>query len=677
MPGKHLASLLLCVLTLVVYGQVVVFDFVDWDDPKYVTENDHVRAGLTIEGLYWAVKSDHISTWQPMTWLSFMLDSQIYGLNPAGFHLTNLLLHLANTLLLYGLLQRMTRATWRSAMVAALFSVHPLHVESVAWVTERKDVLSTMFGMLSIWAYVTYARGGGLGRYLLTAALLALSLMAKPMLMTLPVVLLLLDYWPLERIRSVGTHQPTALAGKQFTLIYLMIEKIPLLGLSVVSGIISSIVQRSGDALASTDAVPMFMRMVNALCAYAWYLVKMVWPSDLSILYLHPSAPGGTAWTRSQVIGAAFLLLAISALVIRARHLRYAVVGWCWYLITLLPVIGLVQFGSHAMADRFTYVPLIGIFVIISWASWDLVARWQLGPRLRGVNTALVAAGVLVGLMACSWCQARFWRNSETLYRHALEITPHNPTIHLNLGNVLASRDNLDEAVKHYRHALEVDGTLAKAQYGWGNALLRQNNHEAAIRHYRQALQIDSGFKDVHSNLGSALAMSGQISAALQNFHEAVRLNPDDAEANFNLGQCLQITGQFDSALEYYRSSAALDGDDFEVRRRIAWILSTNPTATTPQAMEAIRYAERAAQLSEYRDAIVLDTLAVAYAASGDFNKAVATAKEAIEFARAAQMVEMMDPIRMRIGLYTRRQPYRLPLRPARDGGAEPTSGNN
>jgi len=446
----------LAIATLAVYRPVQRCDFVNYDDPEYVTANPAVRAGLTYKGLLWASATGHAGNWHPLTWLSHMLDCELFGLEPGWHHLTNLLLHTANTLLLFFALFQLTSARWPSAFVAAAFALHPLHVESVAWIAERKDLLSTFFWLLTIIAYVRYVKEPDKIRYLLAMLCFALGLMAKPMLVTLPVVLLLLDYWPLGRFES-----PRTPAGRP-PLLNLVREKAPFFVLSAFSCVITFLVQRSAGAVVKAESIPFMQRLTNALVSYVKYIQQMFLPGKLAVFYPHPhdTLPNG------QVLFALVLLLGISVLVIRfARNRRYLVTGWFWYIITLLPVIGLVQVGGQARADRYSYVPLIGLFIIVAWAAGRLLAKFKYQKALAGV---LFIAGSLA-MATCTHLQLQNWRNSITLFEHALKVTKGNYVAHYHLARALADDARADEAIIQLRetlllkpHRFDVINTLAQ-----------------------------------------------------------------------------------------------------------------------------------------------------------------------------------------------------------------------
>ncbi|MEE9212838.1 MAG: tetratricopeptide repeat protein, partial [Phycisphaeraceae bacterium] len=591
MRRSLIVYLLLIAATVTVYGQVIQFEFVDFDVPKYVTENWHVRDGLTADGIVWAFTTGHASNWHPLTWLSHMLDCQLYGLNAAGHHATNVLLHILNTLLLFAVLKSLTGAVWPSSFVAALFALHPLHVESVAWVAERKDVLSTLFWLLATWAYVAYARRSGIGRYLLTAVLLALGLMAKPMLVTLPLVLLLLDYWPLERMR-VGRPDGSASDQQilpQRSIAYLLIEKLPLLTLSAASCVVTFVVQRSSGAMGPTDVIPLHLRVANAVVSYVRYMGKMIWPSHLSALYPHPNLPGGTPLTGWQVAGAGVLLLAISVLVIFMARRRYLLAGWLWYLGTLVPVIGLIQVGVHSMADRYTYVPLIGLFIIIAWGGADLLTQLRSRHALLGRTLGGVAALVLAAFLACSWSQARYWHDSIALYAHALELAPRYPRMHSYLGHAMSRRGRLDQAIGHYHQALEIDPNDADTHINLGVALRSQGKLDEATRHYRQALQIRPGDAGAHNNLGVALRSQGKLDQAIGHFRQALAMKPDHVEAHNNLGVALRSQGRPDQAIVHFRQALEVNPHSAETHNNLGATLQSQ--GKLDQAIRHLRQA--------------------------------------------------------------------------------------
>ena len=488
MSRKFIICLLLILITCVVYLQVLDYEFVYFDDTLYVTENHWVQNGLTIDGVGWAFTTSHASNWHPLTWLSHMLDCQLYGLNPRGHHLTSVLLHIANAVLLFLVLNRMTGAQWASGFVAALFALHPLHVESVAWVAERKDVLSTFWGLLTLWLYAGYVEHPRRIRYLFALFTFALGLMTKPMLVTLPFVLLLLDYWPLERIRveqlpGESTSTIGASNMQRSPILGLLWEKAPFLALAAVSSTVTFIVQRSSGTMAALDVYPVKIRVANALLSYVAYMWQMIWPQNLAVIYPHP----GNSLSMLQAFGAGLLLVFISIAAMRAaRRHPYLTVGWLWYLGTLVPVIGIVQVGMQAMADRYTYVPLIGLFIIIAWGVPDLLASY----RYRRAIISVGSGGLLSILIIITWVQLHHWRNTVTLFQHTLRVTSKNFLAHNNLGAALADLGKIQDAISHYRKALEINPSYWLAHNNLATTLAEKGDPKEAFAHYQEALKI-------------------------------------------------------------------------------------------------------------------------------------------------------------------------------------------
>jgi Tfp pilus assembly protein PilF len=546
MRREFLIGVFLVAITLIVFWQVNGHDFIAFDDPEYVIDNPMVRAGLTPQGIGWAFSTFFAANWHPLTWLSHMLDSELYGMNPGRHHLTSLLFHLLNGLLLFLLLEKMTKALWRSAVVAALFAIHPLHVESVAWIAERKDVLSTCFWMLTMWAYFRYTENPGRTSYLVTLILYVLGLMAKPMLVTLPFVLILLDFWPLGRwTRAELVHEPGRQGGRVASLLW---EKAPFVLLAALSSTVTLIAQWQGGAVSPAEIVPLGVRFWNALVAYLLYLVNMVWPVGLAVFYPHP----GRSLPVWLVLLAAVVLVGITLGVLRTRRGQpYLVTGWFWYLGTLLPVIGLIQVGEQAMADRYSYIPLIGPFLMISWGVPALAARWRT-PRIL---LPLVTAATLSVLLFLAWGQARHWQDSLTLFTHTLSVTRNNSRIHNNLANVLVRQGKIEAAITHYKEALAIQPKYPEAHSNLGAALVSRGRVEEGIGHYREALRLDPDLAEVHNNLGVALADQGKSEEALSHYLKAIELRPDYAEAHNNLGNILADRGKFAEAIARFQEA--------------------------------------------------------------------------------------------------------------------------
>jgi Tfp pilus assembly protein PilF len=566
-----LVCLSLALAVLCVYLQVSAHEFISYDDRLYVVENPHIASGLSQDGFRWAFSATQGGNWHPLVWLSHMLDCHLYGMNPGRHHLTNVILHIVNTILLFIVFRRMTGASWRSALVAAVFALHPLHVESVAWVSERKDVLSTFFWMLIMWSYVRYVARPSGSRYLWVLLLFALGLMSKPMLVTLPCVLLLLDYWPLGRFKNPTPATPRsfrssthrlggASASPAFRLIW---EKLPLLVLAVMVSVFTVQFQRSEGGL--WTSLPLNVKIANALVSYGHYLVKMVWPSGLAVIYPHTGMP--PAW---QVAGAGLMLAATTAGVAwkTTRH-PYLAFGWLWYLGTLVPVIGVVQVGFQGMADRYTYVPLIGIFVMIAWAGADLAAE----VRSRRIAAAALATMVLLILSMMSWVQTGYWRNGIVLFRHALGVTSNNFVAHNQLGIDLYLKGRLDEAVDQYWEALSIYPDYFDAHYNLGMALEQQGKTDDAIEEYSKALSIDRDRADAHRRLGDVLAGEGRVGEALGHYLEVLRVDPNDAVVCAYAGFLFRAMGRTDEAIRFFRRAVRMAPELAQVHNVLGEVL--------------------------------------------------------------------------------------------------------
>lgn len=521
--GRRIRIVIACCLvaiTLAAFGRSVGFDFVGLDDGVYVSGNPMVRQGLTAEGVRWALTTVRGATWQPVTWLSYMADAQVAQCEPCVFHLTNVLMHAANAVLLFALLNMLTGALWRSAVVAALFALHPLRVESVAWVAERKDVLSALFWLLALWAYAGYARKPSVGRYLVVAVLYALGLMAKPMLVSLPLVMLGLDYWPLGRVgESAGRR-----VGE------LVREKLPLLAVAVGATVLTVASQRSIEAM---PASPLGERVACAAAHYASYLGKTIWPARLAFLYPYE----GSSLSVWAVAGSAALLAGVTAAVIwRRREAPYAAVGWLWYVVTLAPVVGLVRTGEHGIADRFTYIPHMGLFVAVVWAVGSVASRAK--------AAGLVMGAVLLALGAQTFVQVGAWRDTRTLYEHALRVTRGNAPVEFLLASELEAEGQAGEALAHYRRAVALDPKLAVAHSGLGVLMGKLGRLPEAEAHLRLSVELSPMDAKLRNNLGTCQLYRGNAREAVKQFEKALAIKPDYEEAAANLAAAKDMLGE-------------------------------------------------------------------------------------------------------------------------------------
>jgi tetratricopeptide (TPR) repeat protein len=640
----------LVITTLSVYWQVKNHAFVNYDDESYVTANIYVLKGLTLKGVTWSLTAAHASNWHPITWLSHMTDSQLYGMNAGMHHLTNVLFHIINTLLLFLVFRRMTGDIWRSGFVAALFALHPVHVESVAWVSERKDVLSAFFWMLTMWSYARYVERSELNRYLLVLMFFMLGLMAKPMIVTLPFVLLLLDYWPLKRFQSGQSgygdnsqQRPIALG--------LIWEKMPFFILSAASSVATYLVQQSGEAVRNLDAFPFQDRIGNAMVSYSSYIGKMIWPINLAVFYPFPETI--PLW---QAAGAGVLLASVTVLVFRAACSKpYLAVGWLWYIGTLVPVIGLVQVGSQSMADRYTYIPLIGLFIIVVWGLSDISAKWR-GQR---VIPAIFSSVVLISFMICAWFQVRHWQNGITLFTHVLNVTQNNDIAHGELGYALNRHGKYDEAITNYSKALQINPDYKEAHNNLADTLARQGNFIDAIYHYNQALRIDPHYVGSHNNLGNVLARQGNFKDAVYHYKQALKGNSKYAGAYYNLGKIFTNQGKIEDAILNYQKALQFSPNMTQALYNLSWISATYKDEKFRNGEEAVSLAEKLCKITQYNQPLALDALAAAYAETGRFDEAVQTAKKALKLALMYGPQELVLGLKKRLQLYHARLTYR------------------
>ncbi len=590
-------ALFLMALTIAAFWPTLSNGFVSYDDDRYVTGNPHLQSGLSTQTIAWAFTTFRASNWHPLTWISHALDCQLYGMNPLGHHATNLLLHIANVLLLFWILVHMTKSRWQSAFVAALFAVHPLHVESVAWIAERKDVLSTFFWMLTMLAYVRYTESPTLRRYLPVMAAYGLGLLAKPMLVTLPFALVLLDYWPLGRSdqSSVISHQSgKGVPGTRHRAPWhLVLEKVPLFALAAASCAITFIAQRTGGSVAGLEISPA-QRIGNALVSYVCYMVKMLWPSGLACFYPRASIQ---TW---QALLSGMTLLGMTVLAIRmARRRPYLLTGWLWYVGTLVPVIGLVQVGMQSMADRYTYIPLIGIFIMLAWGVPELLGKGEREKGRKGelqpstsnaqcsrkksrrqpstinhqpfpitrhlspVTAPLVATAIaiVVILATCTNLQARHWHDSTTLFEYAIAVTEGNYIAHNNLGQILTSERRFDEAIAHYRKALETDPDPGLTYSNLGAALAETGHFDEAMENFRLSVKSDPECAEGHTNLGRGLCLQGKSDEAMKHLSIALKLDPENPMPHLAMGELIGRMGHFNKAIPEFEKAIALKPD--------------------------------------------------------------------------------------------------------------------
>lgn len=718
----------LAIITLIVFWPVVGFDFINYDDPRYVTTNAHVLGGLTWENFRWAFQAGYASNWHPLTWISLMLKVQLFGAGAAGFHAMNLFLHAANTVLLFFALRQLSGAFWRSAFVAALFALHPLHVESVAWISELKDVLSTFFTMWMLIAYNGYVKNlttkasetisdaklaprFGVfksGCYWLALFSFVLGLMSKPMLVTMPLVLLLLDYWPLQRREVLSGRLLLGIAR-------LTLEKIPFFLLSLASCGITFIAQKNGGAVQTLTNFPLDDRIENAFVSYARYLGKTFWPENLTIYYPYPH------WPLVSVILAIILVVGLCLGVLKfVRRFPFAVTGWGWFLGMMIPVIGLVQVGNQSMADRYAYMPSIGLFIVFVWGADEIFTRWRLSRTTVGIT----AAAIMSILAWRTTGQLRYWQDSESLFRHAIAVTEPNGDLQNSLGEallskgqvteaighfqsalemepdfaeadsnlgralvqegqtdaamiyfqkaleidpglfeannnlavILAHKGQLDEAIAHYKKALESEPDDAKIHHNLANALLGKNRVEEAIAHYQRALEINPALTETHRNLGVILAQRGQIDEAIFHFQKVLESEPNDSETENNLASALLQKGRLNEATAHYQKALALNPNSVTIQNNLAhvvWILATSHDPIVQDGVKALELAQQTDQVSGGKNPAVLGALAAAYAATGKFQEAVGAARSALEIATTQHDTGLANTLQTQIKCYS------------------------
>lgn len=630
-----ITGLLLAATTILVYLPVASHDFVTLDDPNFVTANAHVQQGLTWKSIAWAFRPGHGDYWHPLAWMSHMLDVELFGKSAAGPHMVNVLLHAANALLLFLMLRLLTGAHWRSAFVAALFALHPFRVESVAWISERKDVLSLFFALIALWFYARYAQeknkdqspsfkaqaprpshqASPLLFYWLVMLFFTLGLMSKAMLVTLPFVMLLLDYWPLKRMSGV------LIRGSRSGLLRLVWEKVPFFALSASACLLTFLTGKK--AIGAIEGLSFGVRLETAVMGYLWYVGKAVWPVNLAPMYPYPDG-----WPSWSVVTAGVVLIGLSlAALLLARRCPYFLTGWFWYLGTLLPVIGLVQVGIQWVADRFTYLPLTGLFMVIAWAGAEIFKHRRL-PRLA---TFLIVGLVLAAFALRTRDQLKHWKDSQSLFAHAVDVTRNNYFAYNMLGCALMAKGDQELAKAHFMEALRI-----RPRYTYPLAKAYP-----------------------HANLGDLFAQQGHIAEARSHYETAIEIDPTFTEIHAHLAQILTSQGDLENGIAHYREALRLKPDFIEALNNLAWILATCPDAKFRSGSEAVQLAEHACELSGYQAAYLIGTLAAAYAEAGRFEQAVATAERARALAETTGQVELANRNSRLLEMYRVGKAYR------------------
>ncbi len=637
MSRPRLIALLLALATLLVYLPVTHCGFLNYDDDDYVTNNHDVQNGLTFAGVKWAFTTIHASNWHPLTWLSHMADCQLFGLNPGAHHFVNALFHAANVALLFVLLLRLTNALWPAAFVAALFAWHPLHVESVAWIAERKDVLSTFFALLSLLSYTKFVKENCRRSFWFALIFFALGLMAKPMLVTLPFIMLLLDFWPLQRFNNSTIQR-------------LLVEKIPVFALTVISCVVTFFAQHNGASVVSLKSVSLHYRLENVAVAYAGYLQKIFWPDNLAVIYPMPDKISAPA----VAVSLAILILISATAWLRRKRAPYLAVGWLWFLGMLVPVIGLVQVGGAALADRYTYFPAIGIFFAVTFGALALAEQFHFSKIVPAAAAVLILGACLI----LTEKQLRYWRDSETLFTHALAVTKNNDIAHINLGFALEEQGKSAKALAEYREAARLAPTRFQTHNNLGNLLDALGQPEAAAAEYREAIRLNPKEPFLHDSLGIVLVELGNFSGAMNEFTNAALLDPTYPWAHFQMAKALLKQGRDAGAIDEFREALRLDPDNFQILAYIAHVLAAEENPQVRDGRTALVLAIKANTLTGGNQPFVLDALGMACAATGDFTNATDATQKALDLATAAKM-KKLEPIQQRLELYKNHQPWR------------------
>ena len=619
-----LIYLLIPLITIAAFWGIHNYEFINLDDPAYVTSNPNVQAGLTAKAVRWAFTQSHAGYWHPVTWLSHMVDCGLYGLNPGGHHVTNLLIHILSSLVLFWILKTTTRALWPSAFVAFVFAIHPLRIESVVWIAERKDVLCALFFLLTIAAYVLYCRRPGFLRYAAVFILYGFGLMSKPMAVTLPFVLLLLDYWPLERWlmnEAIPARKSKSAKKdvKKFSFSYLIVEKTPLFALTAVSSIIAFIVQRQAGAMETSEPLSLSIRLANAFISCLTYLQKTFWPNPLAPFYPHP----GQALSMTHAIASAVVLLAITALIVRfSKTHKYAAVGWFWFIGMLVPVIGLVQVGDQAYADRFTYLPITGLFILIAWSVPPLLAKW----RFKNAVLAASSAAIIAALSLVTYFQQHYWRDSITLFEHAIKVTEGNYVAHFGLADPLRAKGRLEEAMNHAAQCLALRPNHKGALNSMGLALIDAGRNDEAIGYFERALKVQPDSQEARINLGIALAKMGNYDEAIVHYQDVIQKYNAPA-ARYNLAYALRRKGDYDGAIREYKIFLQSDPSNALVHYAIGFMF-----AEQGKGDESAAYLQKATEIKpDFLEAH--ESLGRLFAAQRKFDRAIRHFSEALRIA--------------------------------------------
>jgi protein O-mannosyl-transferase len=677
-----LISAALVITTLIAYEPVRHNGFVTYDDYSYIVNNPQVTSGLSLQSLGQAFTQPHFYMWHPLTTISHILDYQLFGPNPLGHHFVGLLLHIANALLLLWIINNLSGSVWLSVFVAGVFALHPIQVESVAWAAERKTVLSGLFWLLTMAAYIHYARQPRLGRYIVVLLVFGLCIMTKPVVVTLPMALLLLDYWPLERIGG----QKTKGASQKVSAVRLIVEKIPLLAMSAFLSVMTFVAQKQGGVVPTLEKMPLDYRAANMFLSYIRYIGKMLWPSGLAVCYPHPRA----VLSDAPVVMCAMLFIVLTVLSIYiGRRKKYVAVGWLWYVGTLVPVIGLVQSGAQAMANRYMYIPMLGLLIIIGWAVNDFIVN---RPRIR-IAATVMGVIVLLSLLILTRMQVRHWQNTLTLFDYALKVTEDNVLAENSYGCALFEEGRVDEAERYLRNAIRISPVFVDARNNLAKVCLKQGKFNEAIEHFNELIRRNEGTAEIYYNLAAALGMqkkyddaikyfvkslelnpndpdthkrmgitllaAGKTEEAIVHFNESLRMKANQAEVYVNLGKANSQLGRYESAIQNWTRALELKPDNTEALNNLGWLLATFGEGTIENANKAIELSQHACELTGYNDPEFLDTLAAAYASGGRFDEAKATAEKALSAARAAGREDLAGEIQKRKKLYEAGQPYR------------------